>query len=103
MNCDLNRATPPSASPEQKQKLNNHENLMKNHFQELQKLIANRAKSLRILAVSKHTEATMETFYQFILQLLIVLVSANIISSAGKVFLIGPNRFGFFPSGAIHK
>ena len=74
------RTTPPSAGEEQKEKLANHETVIKSHFQELQKLIANRAKSLRVLALSKQTEATTETFYQFILQLLVVMVSWHIIS-----------------------
>ena len=72
-----------SASPEQKQKVIDHESLLKSHFVELRKLIDSRARSVRVLALSKQTEATMETFYQFVIQLLILLVSCQIMIGGG--------------------
>ena len=72
-----------SASPEQKQKVIDLESHLKSHFVELRKLIDSRARSVRVLALSKQTEATMETFYQFVIQLLILLVSCQIMIGGG--------------------
>ena len=72
---EIRRTTLVTSSEGQYKLLEEQEEDIKRDFKEYQRLAASREKSLKVLAHCNEVELTMETFYQFTLLLIVVLVS----------------------------